>query len=633
METTKKVLDPITEIARIACELTGVQLNERHHEMIRSRLQRRLTELKLASYQLYLEYFLSHREQEVPKLIGLMTTHHTYFFREYSHFEFIAKQALPKLLEVIRKRPDRTLRIWSAAASRGQEAYSISMFMEMHLKQLDPTLKYEILGTDIDPESIAIASNGVYLHSELKEVPVALLGDHWARGSGAIADYVKVKKTLREKCTFKVQNLLQANVASASSTSSNFDLIFCRNVFIYFNQEQIESITRSLLSKLSPEGYLFVGISESLSQMKLPISSLGPSVYQHKAAAKPTKTDVKVATSSPNPIHAPTGAPAPAITQIAAKPIRVLCVDDSDTILVILKKILTADSGFEVVGTAENGKVAHEKCLALKPDVMTLDIHMPVMDGIEYLTQHFNGSHPPVLMLTSVNRENADLAGKALSLGAADYIEKPALSNISLKSEEIKMKIKCAVEFQSARGDASLNVDRSFQSKKRIPDPASALRVAVFNLGDRKKLAPFIKDADKISEPPTLLMVDANLDLLPSIADQLSKEFGKKIHYTEAVPQVLKPGEIYLGSLDKHYAEFQTTHGSKMKTSIQVYGTQNKTNCQKILTWQNAQLVIEELKDGKGTEGLREVANYVVPATSFEYHAFDFLSVAEGKAA
>ena len=214
----------IEKICKIATDLTGVQLTAKHQSMVASRLQKRLTELKLESFTDYLNYYQAHSESESSKLIGLTTTHHTFFFREFSHFEYLAEKVIPEMIPVLRNRADRTLKVWAAACRRGQEVYSLAMFLDYHLKKHDPSLKYEILGSDVDAESIAIASNGVYLRNELKEAPLMLLADHWAKGTGQIAAYAKVKKSLRERCSFKKINLLDFKKEEAPSSS--YDLIF-----------------------------------------------------------------------------------------------------------------------------------------------------------------------------------------------------------------------------------------------------------------------------------------------------------------------------------------------------------------------------------------------------------------------
>ena len=154
-------LDTLKQLSQIAQDLTGVQFSEKNYGMINSRLQRRLLDLKLKNLTEYLYYYKENLAQEKGKLIALLTTHHTFFFREFSHFEYLTNTLLPELIPEIKKRPDRKLRVWSAACSRGQEVYSLAMYIDQKLKSIDPTLSFEILGTDIDTESVNIAKNGL----------------------------------------------------------------------------------------------------------------------------------------------------------------------------------------------------------------------------------------------------------------------------------------------------------------------------------------------------------------------------------------------------------------------------------------------------------------------------------------
>ena len=149
----------VQEIAKIAQELTGVQLNDRHSSMILSRLQKRLMQLNLASLQDYIAYLKRNWDAESQVLIGTLTTHHTYFLREFAHFEFITSDVLKTLVPQVLARADKTLRIWSAASSRGQEAYSLAMVIQYAIQKQFPEavkqIKLDILGTDIDAECVA----------------------------------------------------------------------------------------------------------------------------------------------------------------------------------------------------------------------------------------------------------------------------------------------------------------------------------------------------------------------------------------------------------------------------------------------------------------------------------------------
>ena len=160
---------------------------------------------------------------------------------------------------------------------------------------------------------------------------------------------MKAKKSIKDHCRFHTTNLLE--LTSATAPLEKFDLLFCRNVFIYFNPEQIKKITEQLLSRLAPEGYFFIGISESLSGLKMAVSSPGPSVYRHRQAAESNLK--KPAIISKGEVKEKSG------------PIRVLCVDDSQSILNLLKKILSSANEFEAAVTRikrRSTSYAHEDC-------------------------------------------------------------------------------------------------------------------------------------------------------------------------------------------------------------------------------------------------------------------------------
>ncbi|MEN9723954.1 MAG: hypothetical protein RJB38_1940, partial [Pseudomonadota bacterium] len=621
--------DAIKHLSGVVRRITGVQLSDRHQAMVASRLQKRVAELGLGSLTDYVAYLGMHAEEETIKLVGLLTTHHTYFFREFSHFEYLRSQALPELIPLVRARPDKTIKIWSAACSRGQEVYSLAMYLKLHLPTLAPDVSFEILGTDVDKESVMMAINGVYPRRELKEAPLALLGDHWQRGSGEISDYVKAKKTLRDHCRFKVGNLLE--LTPDSPPQEHFDLIFCRNVFIYFTHDQIRDITRQLLGRMSPEGFLFIGISESLSGLELPVGSPGPSVYRHRAMMPKKATSYAPALAkAPPPSRSQPGAttataeqqkvPAASASQQPAR-IRVLCVDDSPSILTLMKRILSAEEGFEIVGTAENGIEAAKQVAALKPDIVTLDIHMPQQTGVEYLERNYRKGHPPVVMVTSVSREDSGLAGRALSLGAADYVEKPALTNLLERGEEIRTKLRCAV--MSAPTSGARQLDRDFLRSARLESPEKKLRLISCSLSSRQKIKALLQELQG-KQPHCILLIEGSKAALPGLAKALSDETGKTIQHLESLPSSLPLDGVSLMDSSSALPEIKQKLGSERQISILVYGEVSKAGAQRLLQLDGAQLLLEDLGSGKGAKALMEVASDVTPCTSFAYLSHEF---------
>ncbi|MEO5969685.1 MAG: CheR family methyltransferase [Bdellovibrionia bacterium] len=412
----------IKAICTLVSAQTGVQLGQKELPMVRARLKKRALFLGYSVLEDYFAYFRKHTKSELTPLISLLTTHHTSFFREFQQFEHLSRSILPELIVRVKSRSEKTVRVWSTGCSRGQEVYSLAMFLDFHLSQMAPELDFQILGTDVDEESIAIAKNGVYQSREIKEVPLIFLSNHWTRGTGAISEFVRVGRKLRSHCSFDTVNMLSL---PNWSDQRRFDLVFCRNVFIYFSYPQIKVVASDLLKTLDPSGHLFIGIAESINGLGLDITPCGPSVYRFKNEMPATKSLAK---------------------QKHSGPIRVMCVDDSPTVQALMKLILRKDLGFEIVATANNGNEARQKLKLHKPDVITLDIHMPEEDGIEYLRRTFGPDHPPVVMVSSVSREDAILTLQAIELGASDYVEKPALDNLSERGEEIRMKLKCVMD-------------------------------------------------------------------------------------------------------------------------------------------------------------------------------------------
>lgn len=410
----------IDEVCKIVSEMSGIQLGEKQYSMVENRLKTRILKLSLDNFSDYLNYLKKHKESESQALLSLMTTHHTFFFREFAHFEYLLNHVLPQAVEIARERPDKTIRLWSAACSRGQEVYSLAMFMTYHLKHMAPDVKFHIWGTDADPESVDRAKQGVYKSEEIKQSPAMYVDGHWVRGQDSAFGFVKAKDHLKANCSFATANLQSP---SSFLTGKKFDIIFCRNVFIYFNQEQIKTITKTLLNHMHETGYLVLGVSETLQGFGLDVNLKGASVYQHKKAPQVKPASIPAA--------------APAVPKI----MNVLCIDDSKTILTLMKKILIPENGFKVVATADNGLLGLEEMKKHKIDVITLDLHMPELDGVGFLQKKGNEG-PAVLVVSSINRDDVTIAQKAIQAGAADYVEKPSLENLAQAGNEIRSKLK-----------------------------------------------------------------------------------------------------------------------------------------------------------------------------------------------
>lgn len=484
-ESRELVLSVVGEVSKIVSQMAGIQLGPRQVVMVENRLKARMVKIGIKDFNAYLNHLKNHQEEESQALLSLMTTHHTYFFREFSHFEFLLNKGLDSLIQKAKQRGDNKIRIWSAAASRGQEAYSLAMFFKFHLAHSNSGVDFEIWGTDVDPESINHAKNAVYKAEELKQ---SYIGDNWIRGRGDVKDFSKLKDGLRSKCHFSTANLLKPE---SFLNGKMFDVVFCRNVFIYFNQDQIKQCSEQILKHLDPDGFFFLGVSETLNGLDMKISNSGPSVYQHPRPVQTFK--------SPPKKQIPMSIPQ------EKRPIEVLCVDDSKAILTLLGGILTKENGFIVKATAKNGVEALEKIKTEKFDVITLDMHMPELDGIGFLESSKNLKRPPVIVVSSINRDDTSIAQKALQLGALDYVEKPSLENIAQASNEIRSKLKMALSLAKNDVSAVAPIATPIANPVVSPAPAVVVKKKVLIVDDSKTIRQLLNKI--LSEDPMLEVV------------------------------------------------------------------------------------------------------------------------------
>jgi chemotaxis protein methyltransferase CheR len=587
-------------VADYVAKISGNVLEKKQFSMVENRLKKRMMTLKINSPEEYLTYLSKNKVAEVTELVSLLTTHHTFFFREFIHFELLLKN-LPNIIKNIKSRGESTLKVWSAASSKGHEVFSLAIFLDTHLKKIDPSMNFEIFGSDIDPQSVAVGKNAVYHKDEIKEIPMLYLADNFARGTGDIADFVKVKKKISEKCKFDVLNLLDLKL----DKSNKFDIIFCRNVLIYFKQPDIVKVIDQFKQYLHPTGYLFTGLSESLTTTIPGIFSIGASCY--------TFNEPKIDKNSQ----------ASKITNVVelkkVKPIRILCVDDSPSILKILQKIFTAEHGMEVVGTAINGLEAEKFLANNQVDLMTLDIHMPEMDGVAYLRKNYRaGKHPPVMMVSSVSRDDSDLAQKALLFGASEFVEKPSLENLAMKSEEMRMKIHILHNRNTETKTVHSTFDKEFSKDLKIVHPEQKFVYVCASTADRQRIGALLKDlADQA--PPMVIATEGASDVVIETMAQYLKGVSPyyKIIVSPAINTVMyAPGDIYLVDLKKTWNDWKSVFQRK-KSMLLIYSglTRDASNFIEAVPDQ----VITVIEEVKMNEKLYQFADELVPATTFSY--------------
>jgi len=258
---------PVFEKIRLlAYEKFGLNLTESKQQLVAARLGKKLRELKLPSYEAYYDLVLGDRSGEsLIALIDALSTNHTSFLREASHFDFLAKSVIPKL----RKRA--TIDIWSAPCSTGEEPYSIAITM---LEQLGMPAKpaLRIRATDISTRALAVAKKGAYAADRLSSVPAPLIKKYFTQtGPGLF----QIRPEIARMMEFDRGNLIEPMRATRT-----FPIIFCRNVMIYFDKPTQEKVVTNLSQFLEPGGYLLIGHSESLMGVRHSLEYVQPAIYR-----------------------------------------------------------------------------------------------------------------------------------------------------------------------------------------------------------------------------------------------------------------------------------------------------------------------------------------------------------------
>ena len=253
---------------------TGIRLGSEKKTMLEGRLKKRLRELHIDSYREYCDYLFGHdglREEKVL-FIDVVTTNKTDFFREPKHFDYLTTTALPRMITAAENQP---LLLWSAGCSSGEEPYTLAMVLSEYA-ETHPGFRFRILATDISTQVLAKAQTAIYGVDAVEPVPPLLRRKYLLRSRERGSDRVRIVPELRRLVEFRRLNFMDADYG----LSEKADGIFCRNVIIYFDRPTQEKILRKLTHQLRPGGYLFVGHSETLHDMNLPVEPLGPALYR-----------------------------------------------------------------------------------------------------------------------------------------------------------------------------------------------------------------------------------------------------------------------------------------------------------------------------------------------------------------
>ena len=259
------------EIQALVKSHSGIDLNDGKEDMVYGRLTRRLRQLGFKSFKEYVQLLKDNPEgEELLNFSNAMTTNLTAFFRESHHFDYLKQKVLPQLMKT--NNSSRKIRIWSAGCSTGEEPYSIAMVVA---ETMPPGWDVKILATDLDTNVLATGSAGVYDESRVAGIEPSRMKRWFVKGSGSNAGSVRVKQELRNMISFK-----QLNLMHQWPIKGPLDVIFCRNVIIYFDAQTKADLANRYFNLLASHGTVFIGHSESLLGVTKQAKLVGKTVYE-----------------------------------------------------------------------------------------------------------------------------------------------------------------------------------------------------------------------------------------------------------------------------------------------------------------------------------------------------------------
>ena len=274
------------KISRLVYQISGIDLHEGKEELVKARLLKRLRHLKISGFDHYLKYLANDKSgSEVRAMVDILTTNKTHFFRESEHLDFLRDEIIPGF-------GNDPIRIWSAGCSSGEEPYSIAITLCEAIPDIGKR-DIKILATDISDRMMEQARQGLYDEETLKSMPPQLKHKYFQKAEAGSGNRYRVVPQLQSMVSFAKLNLMEE-----WPMRGLFDVIFCRNVMIYFDKPTQENLVKRFWSHLREGGYLLVGHSESLTFLAHDYRYLKPAVYQKiKSPAtshkKPARSDGK----------------------------------------------------------------------------------------------------------------------------------------------------------------------------------------------------------------------------------------------------------------------------------------------------------------------------------------------------
>ncbi len=253
---------------------SGIKLPPIKKVMLQSRLQKRLKHLGITSFKEYIDFLFSREgfDSEIIHMLDVVSTNKTDFFREPAHFEFLSQEFLPQYYLQNKTAP---LKLWSAGCSSGEEPYTLAMVL-LEFAENHPGFSFSIFASDISTRILQTAIDAIYKEEKVEVIPLTLKRKYLLRSKDRQNPTVKIAPHVRAKVNFARLNLMD----SQYDTKDIFDIVFCRNVLIYFDRLTQESVINKLCSRIKPGGYLILGHSESILSMNVALKQVKPTIYR-----------------------------------------------------------------------------------------------------------------------------------------------------------------------------------------------------------------------------------------------------------------------------------------------------------------------------------------------------------------
>lgn len=255
----------------------GIALGGNKQHLVKARLMKRLRFYGFDSFEKYYNYVTSPEgEGEIIELINRISTNTTHFFREEKHFDYLRDIVLPEIMAKKSKSKDRRVRIWCSASSTGEEPYCLLMTVLEFMQKNNCDWDFKLLATDISTKVLAIASQGEYSHEKAEKIPKALLHKYFEKVKRPQLVHYRIKRQYRDYVVFRRLNL----ISPSFPFKGKFDVIFCRNVMIYFDKETQVELVNKFYKHMDSNAYLFIGHSENLMGAELKFKRVASAVFK-----------------------------------------------------------------------------------------------------------------------------------------------------------------------------------------------------------------------------------------------------------------------------------------------------------------------------------------------------------------